>query len=229
MWCKLTLPELFHLEFAFNASCMTFNVHDAMQLFLKQIICTLLSQSDSLPSQEALVSPAEENNMDGRAFKRTAGKRWSIVPATLAGFRNLSRGQAHREKHSQLSGLLCCLCKESVGLVDWAWHAASSEISAHFWTWLDGFGAVRGPVWHAGVSRVTQQTNYHSPVQNVIVLLLHSHAACLQSVYRAISFAMSTWANKSLHYLRTLSLWISRLNKESCETTAGAGTAKAWL
>jgi len=53
---------------------MTFNVHDPMQLFLKQIICTLLSYSETLPSQEALVSPAEEN-MDGRAFKMTAGKR----------------------------------------------------------------------------------------------------------------------------------------------------------
>lgn len=178
MWCKLTLPELFHLEFVSNVSCVSFNMHCVMQLFLKHKICTRLPQSDSVPSQEALVSLAEENNTDGRAFKRTAGKRWSIVPATLAVFRNLSRGQAHGER--RLSGLLCCLCKESVGSVDWAWHAASSGILAHFWTWLDSSGAVRGPVWHAGVSRVTQQANYHSPVQNVIVLLLRSHAACLQ-------------------------------------------------
>lgn len=157
-----------------------------MQLFLKHIICTRLLQSHSVPSQEALVSPAEENNTDGRAFKRTAGKRWSIVPATLAGFRNLSRAEC---RHTGIGGtsastaaLLCCLCRKSVGSVDWVWHAASSGISAHFWTWLDGSGAVRGPVWHAGVSRVTQQTNYHSPVQNLTILLLHSHAAFFQSV-----------------------------------------------
>lgn len=161
-----------------HLSCVSFNVHYAMQLFLKHIICTRLPQSHSVPSQEALVNPAEENNTDGRAFKRTAGKRWSIVPATLAGFRNLSRAEC---RHTGSGGTQASSTPSS-GSVDWVWHAASSGISAHFWTWLDGSGAVRGPVWHAGVSRVTQQTNYHSPVQNLTVLLLHSHAAFFQSV-----------------------------------------------
>lgn len=41
--------------------------------------------------------------MDGRAFKRTAGKRCSIVPATLAGFRNLSRNRHTGRSSSRAS------------------------------------------------------------------------------------------------------------------------------
>lgn len=185
-----------------------------MQFYLKNGIIRTLQQTLFCVSQQT-----EENNMDGRAFKSTFVTRWSTVPATLAGFRNLSRAECRRRGRGSARApaavaMLLCLGEE--------------RLSGH---WLDMTGCklrdfrllmnLTGKFWRSAWAVAPRSAEWLSRLittdQSKISLAFPMLRAC-----RAEPLALLFAHERSKAYLRILSLWISLLNKDSCDTTTGA-------